>query len=67
MFGFCDGSVRFLQDDIDYGLDPNIDFTSPTAYPGSKDGQYNTSLLGTFQLLGIRDDGAVVGEWNRIN
>jgi prepilin-type processing-associated H-X9-DG protein len=64
MFGFCDGSVRFIQDDIDFGLDPNIQYDSPTAYPGSKDGEYDTSLLGVFQLLGIRNDGAVVGDSN---
>lgn len=57
MFGICDGSVRFIGDDIDYGLDPNVEFDSPTAYPGSKTDQYNPNLLGVFQLLGIRNDG----------
>ncbi len=61
MFGFCDGSVQFVGDDIDYGLDPNIQFDSPTAYHGGKDGQYNVNLLGVFQLLGIRDDGVPAG------
>ena len=55
-FAFCDGSVQFIPDDIDYGLDPNIQFDSPTAYPGSAAGAYDTNLLGVFQLLGIRND-----------
>ena len=60
LFGFCDGGVRFVQDNIDYGLDPDIEFDSLSAYYGSQNGAYDTSLMGAFQLLGIRNDGVPV-------
>ena len=55
-FLFCDGSVHFLSETIDYDT------------AGLSFGQALTSaavpLMGTYQHLGIRDDGQVVsGEW----
>lgn len=55
-FLFCDGFVHFLSETIDYDT------------AGLSFGQALTSaampLMGTYQHLGIRDDGQVVsGEW----
>ena len=43
-FAFCDGSVRFISN--------NINWTAANARP-----------LGTFNMLGARNDGGVVGDF----
>lgn len=52
-FLFCDGSVHFLSETIDYNM-AGLSFGDPLG---------NIANLGTYQLLGIRDDGRPVGEF----
>ena len=64
-FLFCDGSVHFLSENIDYNLHVNAtdrvrDGNGPNRTGWS---QNVTNALGVYQKLGIRDDKAVLGEW----
>jgi prepilin-type processing-associated H-X9-DG protein len=57
-FAFCDGSVRFITDDINSSLGPN-----PKTCRASKTdsnrcrSSFGTSIIGVYQRLGWRDDG----------
>lgn len=64
-FLFCDGSVHFLSENIDYNLHINAanrvtDVASPQRTGWGKN---VTSKLGVYQRLGNRDDGEVIGEF----
>ena len=62
-FGFCDGSVRFIQEDIDFSnarLAEGADGSNTGLDNG--DAAYRPNLLGTYQRLGIRDDGQVISD-----
>ena len=55
LFGLCDGSVRFLAETIDFS---NGGLTEAQITNSSPSISFNN--LGTYQLLGIRDDGIAV-------
>ena len=58
-FSFCDGSVQFISEDIEFEKNgtPNGWFGGD----GVRDQIYqNASGMGVYQLLGIRDDGQTV-------
>lgn len=48
-FAFCDGSVRFISEDIDFKNDVLPEATFPTK-------------LGVYQLLGSRNDGVIIND-----
>lgn len=59
-FAFCDGSVRFISESIEFsngglsdGQIRNVAFI----------GRYDPSRLGAYQALGIRDDGIAVNDY----
>lgn len=54
----CDGSIHFISEDIDFG-NGGADVGNDTAYEGSASGAPNYTMLGTYQRLGIRNDGQV--------
>lgn len=64
-FLFCDGSVHFLSENIDYNLHINAtDRVRDGNGPGRTGWGANvTSRLGIYQKLGIRDDGQPIGEF----
>ncbi|MCA9249310.1 MAG: DUF1559 domain-containing protein [Planctomycetales bacterium] len=49
LFAFCDGSVHFISDGID-----------SVEYPAQKIQPYDPETLGTYQHLGVRNDGQVI-------
>ena len=56
-FAFCDGSVRFISENIEFN-------NGGLTYAELKNGvAYNPLTLGLYQKLGIRDDGQPVGEF----
>jgi len=60
LFAYADGSVHFISDTIDYniaGIDPN-DQAADDDPPN-----FNANNLGTYQRLGVRDDGQPIGEY----
>jgi prepilin-type N-terminal cleavage/methylation domain-containing protein/prepilin-type processing-associated H-X9-DG protein len=56
-FGFCDGSVRFISDDIDWNNGGNSRETVPDKFQPYVFGTY----IGIYQRLGVRNDGLEVG------
>lgn len=64
-FLFCDGSVTFISENIDYNLHINAtDRVRDGNTPNRTGWGTNvTSQLGTYQKLGNRDDGQPVGEF----
>ncbi len=64
-FLFCDGSVHFLSENIDYNLHINATDRVRDGNGPSRTGwgRNVTSQLGIYQRLGNRDDGEVIGEF----
>lgn len=64
-FLFCDGSVTFISENIDYNLHINATDRVRDGNGPTRTGWGNnvTSQLGTYQKLGIRNDGQPVGEF----
>jgi prepilin-type processing-associated H-X9-DG protein len=60
-FGFCDGSVRFIGDDVSSSLGPNVKdcVINPTAFLRCKarDPSNPSNVIGVYQRLGWRNDG----------
>ena len=56
-FALCDGSVRFINENIRFSNAGVTDFNTPVAV-----GMFGPSL-GTYQRLGVRDDGQVLQEF----
>ena len=64
-FAFCDGSVRFVQEDIDFSnarLVDQADSGGSLTGLDNPDSAIRMNLLGTYQLLGIRDDGLTIND-----
>jgi prepilin-type processing-associated H-X9-DG protein len=62
-FGFCDGSVRFISDDINSSLGPNSGNKACTASKTDSNrcrSSFGTSIIGVYQRLSWRDDGEQV-------
>lgn len=57
LFGFCDGSVRFVDESIDYNEGPNSVQGPPIETPGKFLASGNGKEIGLYQRLGVRDDG----------
>jgi prepilin-type processing-associated H-X9-DG protein len=63
-FAFCDGSVHFINDDVDFNDIGN----SPACYasPASKNGpckiRSGNNFIGIYQRLAWRDDGLVIDD-----
>ncbi len=53
-FAFCDGSVRFINENIRFNNAGVVNFNVPVGVGGF------AASLGTYQKLGIRDDGEVI-------
>jgi prepilin-type processing-associated H-X9-DG protein len=62
-FTFCDGSVRFIDDDIsfDYALNPNPCVVSKTDPQRCKT-RVGTRVIGVYQRLAWRDDGEAIDQ-----
>lgn len=59
-FGFCDGSVRFISDDINSNLGPNALNKACTASKTDSNrcrSSFGTSVIGVYQRFSWRDDG----------
>jgi prepilin-type processing-associated H-X9-DG protein len=54
MFVFCDGSVRFINNDIHY------DISGADPHDGSASPPIDATQLGAYQRLGMRNDGETV-------
>ncbi len=54
-FAFCDGSVHFLSENINFSNGPHAESAITNKSPA-----LDASTLGVYQLLGIRDDGMSV-------
>ncbi|MCH5372924.1 MAG: DUF1559 domain-containing protein, partial [Planctomycetes bacterium] len=57
LFVFCDGTVKFISEDIDFN-----NGGSPFDFNDASTG-YNGPGLGTYQRLGIRNDGQPIGNF----
>jgi hypothetical protein len=70
-FALCDGSVRFISETIDFSRGPDTattynSVTGLAAAGGGDDVLLRTAsypFYGTYQRLGIRNDGQVIGEF----
>lgn len=51
-FAYCDGSVHFIPDDINF----NLGGLSDSSVSNNNNPQYDPRLLGVYQRLGIRND-----------
>ncbi len=58
LFVFCDGSVRFISENIDFN-NSDADVSTSTVSAGN----FNRAGLGIFQRLGIMDDGQTLGDF----
>lgn len=56
-FVLADGAVRFVSQDIDFNNSGHTNTNNGNPHT------LNTASLGTYQLLGIRDDGQAIGEY----
>jgi prepilin-type N-terminal cleavage/methylation domain-containing protein/prepilin-type processing-associated H-X9-DG protein len=59
-FCFADGSVHYLRNNIQFGLGG---LSESQIMNNDNPPPYNPALLGAYQKLGIRNDGAVAGEY----
>ena len=59
-FAFCDGSVHWVNDDVDYDPGPNA--STCTVSVGTKClSQKGNRIIGIYQRLSWRDDGMEIG------
>jgi prepilin-type N-terminal cleavage/methylation domain-containing protein/prepilin-type processing-associated H-X9-DG protein len=58
-FAFCDGSVRFISDDIDYNMAGNNRDIHPDNFKPQQFGM----TIGVYQRLGVRNDELVMGDY----
>ncbi|HEX6961600.1 MAG TPA: DUF1559 domain-containing protein [Lacipirellula sp.] len=58
-FAFCDGSVAFINDDIDYQDAGNNKGTAPEAFKPENNGV----MIGAYQRLGVRNDDLPTGSY----
>jgi prepilin-type N-terminal cleavage/methylation domain-containing protein/prepilin-type processing-associated H-X9-DG protein len=59
-FAYCDGSVHFINESIDSNLGPNAPLNQLLS---SFQAEGNGVSVGTFQRLGIKDDGLTLGAY----
>jgi prepilin-type N-terminal cleavage/methylation domain-containing protein/prepilin-type processing-associated H-X9-DG protein len=61
-FGFCDGSVRFINDDISFDMIGNTPSCFVTPPPSSNPcfPQSGSNIIGVYQRLAWRNDGQVI-------
>ena len=58
-FAFCDGSVRFIQEEVDFnnaGLVDTPDVGGSLSGLDNPESAYRATRLGVYQRLGIRND-----------
>ena len=58
-FAFCDGSVRFISDDINFDMigNPNTCFVTPPSSSNPCFAQSGSTIIGVYQRLAWRNDG----------
>jgi prepilin-type N-terminal cleavage/methylation domain-containing protein/prepilin-type processing-associated H-X9-DG protein len=64
-FAFCDGSVRFISEDINSNLGPNSGNKACTASktdPNRCRSSFGTSIIGVYQRFSWRDDGEQIDD-----
>jgi hypothetical protein len=61
-FGFCDGSVRFISDEVTYDYAGNIKNCYAKKKPLHCRPELAGKLVGVYQRLAWRDDGLVIDE-----
>jgi prepilin-type processing-associated H-X9-DG protein len=59
-FAYCDGSVHFINENIDSNLGSNVPLNLLLS---NFQAQGNGVAVGTYQRLGIKDDGLTIGEY----
>jgi prepilin-type N-terminal cleavage/methylation domain-containing protein/prepilin-type processing-associated H-X9-DG protein len=61
-FGFCDGSVRFINDDINFDMIGNSlsCYVTPPASSNPCFAQSGSNVIGVYQRLAWRNDGVVI-------